>query len=90
MTVSVDIFSLSALLMSKSIDTTQIDLIDDNARLPSKELLVRMGMEHSISSITTVNEDESIYSKHHPFMEQGLPLNVPGGRGCSRGGETTK
>jgi hypothetical protein len=51
MTVSIGMFSLSALLTSKSIDTTQIDLIDDNAKLPSKELLVQVGLlEHSISS----------------------------------------
>ena len=91
MTVSAETFSLSALLRSKSIgDTTQVDLIDDNARLPSKELLVQLGLKDSISSIATVDEDVSIYSKHDPLMVQALQLGVPGSWGWSMGETKTE
>ena len=91
MTVSAETFSLSDLLKSKlSGDSAQIDLIDDNARLPSKELLVRVGLQDSISSIATVDEDESVYSKRDPFMVQALQLAVPGSWGLSAGETITE
>jgi hypothetical protein len=93
MTVFAETFSLSALLRSKSIDIKQIDLIDDNARLPSEELIGRVGLEYSISSIVTVDEDESICSMNDPFTastEFDLPACDLDVAGDARWGETKK
>ena len=93
MTVFTENFSLSALLRSKSIDVKQIDLIDDNARLPSEELIVRVGLECSISSMATIDEDESIYSMNDPFTastEFDLSICDLDVAGDARWGETTK
>jgi hypothetical protein len=89
-------FSLSALLRSKSIDTKHIDIIDDNARRPSQELIVQLSLECSFSSIETVDEDENICSKHDdPFMASttfDLPSRELDVIGHDRGGlkETKK
>jgi hypothetical protein len=87
-------FSLSALLRSKSIDILkQIDIIDDNARLPSNELIARVGLEYTISSIA-FDEDDSIYSTHDPHDPFDLPtcdlLDVVVAGDGDRWGETKK
>lgn len=97
MTVSAETDFLSALLKSNSIDTKRLDIINDNARLPSEELIVRLGLDYHNSSFTTVSEEgESIYSMHDDcsFMastEFDLPiLKLDVLVGDARWGETKK